>query len=97
MSTGLEIIVFDPASRDGSMLRTALGKVVSAYRQHHHLSQVQLASRMGVGKSTISKIENGKFAISVDYLEKLSRMLGIKIVVSPSGSASSPVHSAGKA
>jgi transcriptional regulator with XRE-family HTH domain len=31
-----------------------------------------LAEKMDINRSTISKIENGKFSISVDYLVKFS-------------------------
>jgi transcriptional regulator with XRE-family HTH domain len=35
-------------------------------------SQGQLTEMMDINRSTISKIENGKFSISVDYLVRLS-------------------------
>jgi len=35
----------------------------------------KLAVKMGIARSTISKIENGEFAFSVDYLIKLSENL----------------------
>lgn len=40
---------------------------------------MELAEKMGIARSTISKIENGEFAFSVDYLIKLADHLNFKI------------------
>lgn len=52
--------------------RTNLGEEIRTVREKRGLSQEQLARMMEISRSTISKIENGKFSISVDYLARFS-------------------------
>jgi DNA-binding XRE family transcriptional regulator len=44
-------------------------------------NQEQLAEIMKVSRTTISKIENGKFNCSIDYLSKFSWFLGFEIKI----------------
>jgi ribosome-binding protein aMBF1 (putative translation factor) len=53
-------------------------KIVDALRNNRDkkgYSQDELAEIMNVNRSTISKIENGKFNLSIDYLSKFSWFL----------------------
>jgi len=52
--------------------RSNIGIAIHKYRSKKGLSQEKLASLMGISRATISKIENGKFAISIDYLAKFA-------------------------
>jgi len=52
--------------------RSNIGIEIHKYRSKKGLSQEQLAGLMGISRATISKIENGRFAISVDYLAKFA-------------------------
>ncbi len=52
--------------------RSNIGMEICRFRAKKRLSQEQLASLMGISRATISKIENGRFAISVDYLAKFA-------------------------
>ena len=49
------------------------------YREKKGFSQLHLATLMGISRATISKIENGKFAISIDYLAKFAWHLDFDI------------------
>jgi transcriptional regulator with XRE-family HTH domain len=49
------------------------------YREKKGFSQEHLATLMGISRATISKIENGKFAISIDYLAKFAWHLDFDI------------------
>ncbi len=51
--------------------RIKLGEAIKEIREDRGYSQDELAEIMQINRSTISKIENGKFAFSVDYLAKL--------------------------
>ncbi len=51
--------------------RIKLGEAIKEIRENRGYSQDELAEIMQINRSTISKIENGKFAFSVDYLAKL--------------------------
>ncbi len=55
--------------------RLKLGEKIRLVREQSGYSQEQLAALMKVNRSTISKIENGKFSITVDYLIRFSLAL----------------------
>ena len=56
--------------------RSKIGEAIKEAREKRGYSQDELAEIMEVNRSTISKIENGKFAITIDYLAKFSWHLG---------------------
>ena len=55
--------------------RIRAGQQLRLIRERRGYSQDHLAELMAVSRSTISKIENGKFSFSIDYLHKLSLCL----------------------
>jgi len=55
--------------------RFLLGKEIKNVRKARGYSQSELAEILQIDRSTISKIENGLFSISVDYLMKFSLAL----------------------
>lgn len=55
--------------------RIRIGDSIKNIREKKGYSQNKLASIMKVNRSTISKIENGKFNLSIDYLSKFSFFL----------------------
>ena len=55
--------------------RLKLGDKIRIVREKRGYSQEQLAEKMDINRSTISKIENGKFGITVDYLVRFSLFL----------------------
>lgn len=61
--------------------RSKIGMEIHKYRANKGFSQAHLADLMGISRATISKIENGKFAISVDYLAKFSWHLEFDIKI----------------
>ena len=62
-------------------LRIEIGEYIKSIREKKGLSQDKLSAMMNISRSTISKIENGKFAISVDYLEKFAFYLDFDVRV----------------
>ncbi len=52
--------------------RLKLGNRIKTVREERGYSQEKLAELMNINRSTISKIENGKFSITVDYLVRFS-------------------------
>ena len=52
--------------------RLKLGNAIRRIREERGYNQDQLAEIMEINRSTISKIENGKFSITVDYLVRFS-------------------------
>lgn len=62
--------------------RIKMGETIREIREKKGYNQEQLAEIMKVSRTTISKIENGKFNCSLDYLSKFSWHLGFDINVS---------------
>lgn len=61
--------------------RLKLGNKIRTIREQRGYSQEQLAEIMNINRSTISKIENGKFSITVDYLVRFSIFLDFEFKV----------------
>ena len=61
--------------------RFKLGEKIRHVREQRGYSQEQLAEVMDINRSTISKIENGKFSITVDYLVRFSIFLDYEFKV----------------
>jgi putative transcriptional regulator len=49
------------------------------FRAEHHLSQADLAERLGVARQTVHAIETGKFAPSLTLAFKISTLFGANI------------------
>lgn len=62
--------------------RLKMGETIREIREKKGYNQKQLASIMKISRSTISKIENGKFNCSLDYLSKFSWFLDFDINIS---------------
>ncbi len=58
-----------------------LAKVIRLHRKAARLSRVQLAELAGVGKTVIYDIEKGKESVQLDTLQKILKVLNIKIVL----------------
>ena len=61
--------------------RLIIGDKIRLIREKRGYSQEQLAELMQINRSTISKIENGKFGITVDYLVRFSIFLDYEFKV----------------
>ena len=61
--------------------RLKLGDKIRQVREKRGYSQEQPADMMDINRSTISKIENGKFSITVDYLMRFSIFLDYEFKV----------------
>jgi transcriptional regulator with XRE-family HTH domain len=61
--------------------RESIGMSIRAFREKKGYSQDELAEIMEVHRSTISKVETGKFAITIDYLVRFGWYLDFDIAV----------------
>ena len=61
--------------------RQRIGESIRENREKRGYSQDELAEIMEVNRSTISKIENGRFAITIDYMVKFGWFLDFDIVL----------------
>ncbi|WP_285269209.1 helix-turn-helix transcriptional regulator [Kaistella rhinocerotis] len=64
--------------------RVKTGSSLRAIRENRGWSQEQLAEKMNISRSTISKIESGKFNCSIDYLAKFASFLDFEIILQDS-------------
>lgn len=58
-----------------------LAEVIRMHRKAAKLSRVQLAELAGVGKSVIYEIEKGKDSVQLNTLQKILKVLNIKIIL----------------
>jgi transcriptional regulator with XRE-family HTH domain len=65
----------DPSSEAGLMVAGQVKEI----RRARHMSQRQLAGRMQVPRTYISKIENGKAIPTLSSLERLAAALGVDV------------------
>ena len=61
--------------------REKIGNQLRNLREKKGYSQDELAEIMNVHRSTISKIETGKFAITIDYLVKFAWYLDFDLTL----------------
>lgn len=63
------------------VFRLEIGLSIRQIREGRGLTQEQLAERMSISRSTISKIESGKFNLSIDYLSRFADFLNFEIIL----------------
>lgn len=61
--------------------RNRIGDQLRAARNAKGFSQEEVARRAGLSKSTINKIEGGKWSASVDLLQKICTVLNCKLTI----------------
>jgi ribosome-binding protein aMBF1 (putative translation factor) len=74
----------DPAFRaewERSALARAVAVAVVGYRAKRRLTQTQLAERLGVRQPHVARLEMGEHTPSLEMLQRLSRMLGLRFIV----------------
>jgi ribosome-binding protein aMBF1 (putative translation factor) len=62
-------------------LARAVANAIVAYRTAHHLSQGALAARLGMKRPAISRLELGEHNPSIETLERLASVLGLRFIV----------------
>jgi len=68
-----------PAPRNGNHAHLQVALAIRSLRQRSGLSQRQLALRMQVPRTYVSKIENEKATPTLFSLERLARALGVRV------------------
>jgi len=58
-----------------------LGEQLRALREAQHLSQAELARRMGSPQPAIARLEAGRVAPSLDTLDRAATALGVELVI----------------
>lgn len=65
----------------GVMGRERIGRRIAELRQARGLSIRQLAEACGVSAQNITKIEHGRYNVSIDILGKICQSLGVTIKI----------------
>lgn len=63
--------------------RTRIGQRLQEARKEKGMTQQDVASKSGVTRTTVSKIEAGKFNAGVDVVDKLARAMGARLDIVP--------------
>lgn len=82
----------DPAFRaywERTALARAVALVLIGYRLKHHLTQTQLAEKLGVRQPQVARLEMGEHTPSLEMLQRLASRLGLRFIVevAPAGEA----------
>ena len=72
--------------------RLKVGEKIKNIREKRGYSQEQLAEKMNINRNTISKIENGKFNLSLDYLSEFSWFLDFEFQLKENKNNKSITH-----
>lgn len=63
-------------------VRTRIGSRIREIRERKGLTQGQLAQRCGIIQTTVSKIEQGRFSVSIDLLGRILDAMDAELEVS---------------
>lgn len=61
--------------------RERIGNRLRELREAQGLTTTQLAEMCGMSHSTISKVENGRWSVSLDLLSRVCEALGAKVEI----------------
>lgn len=61
--------------------RIRIGSRLRELREEQGLTATQLGEKCGLTQSTISKVENGKWSVSLDIMSKISAALGARVEI----------------
>ena len=62
-------------------LRINIGQQIAMLRKKHGLTIRELSELSGINSSNISKIENGKYNVSIDIIERICKSLGANVKI----------------
>ena len=78
------------------MIRKEIGSKIAQLRKEAGLSQRDLADKAGLTQNTIYKIENGKFSVGIDVLDRVAKDLNRKKDIDKSEDGPPPRQSDGE-
>lgn len=61
--------------------RERIGRQIAQIRQERGITQEQLAESTGLQRVNISKIENGRYNVSIDILQKICNSLDCELKI----------------
>ena len=67
-----------------------VAEILRARRKSKHMSQEQLASKLGISQSRLSAIEAGTTSLTIERLISLANMLELQLVVQDKATKAGP-------
>lgn len=67
------------AMRKNAKLPRTLGTKIQKIRRTRHLTQIELAEKVGISSTYLGFIEQGRYAPSLEVLEKIAKRLGVRV------------------
>ena len=64
--------------------RERIGARIAELRKSLGMTQEELAGKCGLQRTTVSKIERGRFSVSVDMLSRICEVLGSRLEIAAS-------------
>lgn len=65
--------------RTSNVLNVRIGAKIKKIREENKIKQEWLAMKVGLGKSEISRVENGKRGLSIKRLNKIAVVLNVEL------------------
>lgn len=65
--------------RENRGIRSAIGKRIKSIRLQRDITQQELATAAGITKANVCRVEEGKYSVGIDVLDKIADALGVSL------------------
>lgn len=65
--------------RENREIRSAIGKRIKSIRLQRDMTQQELATAAGITKANVCRVEEGKYSVGIDVLDKIADALGVSL------------------
>lgn len=65
--------------RENRGIRSAIGKRIKSIRLQRDMTQQKLATAAGITKANVCRVEEGKYSVGIDVLDKIADALGVSL------------------
>lgn len=65
--------------RENRGIRSAIGKRIKSIRLQRDMTQQELATASGITKANVCRVEEGKYSVGIDVLDKIADALGVSL------------------
>lgn len=65
--------------RENRGIRSAIGKRIKSIRLQRDMTQQELATAAGITKANVCRVEEGKYSVGIDVLDKIAEALGVSL------------------
>lgn len=65
--------------RENRGIRSAIGKRIKSIRLQRDMTQQELATAASITKANVCRVEEGKYSVGIDVLDKIADALGVSL------------------